>query len=317
MNNFKWVQPKNVAEASAAIKAGGAPMGGGIELLCLLKERLIEPDTVVNLKSISGLRNIETGAVLKIGALTTIDSLADDSNVRKSFAAIGQAAEVVASPQIRNVGTVGGNLCQRPRCWYFRDPELKCLKKGGQACFAVAGNNEYHAILGGGPCHIVHPSDLAPALMAFDSVIVTNERKIPIDQFFVLPSTDVTTETVLKKGEVVLGVETSPGWANMKSAYYKAKERPSFDWALASCAVSLKVSAGKVSDARVVLGGVAPIPWRSKEAEAALKGKSITETVAMDAGVAAMKTAVPMSGNAYKIKLAANVVKIAVIQAAK
>lgn len=317
MNNFKWVQPKSVAEAAVAIKAGGAPMGGGIELLCLLKDRLIEPTSVVNLKSISGMRAIEVGAVLKIGALATVDSVADNSGVQKSFSAIAQAAEFVASPQIRNVGTVGGNLCQRPRCWYFRDPEINCLKKGGQTCFAVAGNNEYHAILGGGPCHIVHPSDLAPALMAFDSIVVTNERRIPIEQFFVSPKTDVMTETVLKKGEVVIGVETGTGWANVKSAYYKAKERPSFDWALASCAVSLKITAGKITDSRVVLGGVAPIPWRSKEAEAALKGKTISDKIAMDAGVAAMKTAVPMSNNAYKIKLAANVVKIAVLQAAK
>lgn len=317
MNNFKWIQPRSVAEASAAIRAGGAPMGGGIELLCLLKERIIEPVSVVNLKSVSGMRSIETGNVLKIGALATVDSVAENASVKSSHAALAQAAEVVASPQIRNVGTVGGNLCQRPRCWYFRDPEIHCLKKGGQACFAVAGNNEYHAILGGGPCHIVHPSDLAPALMAFDSVVVTNERRIPIEQFFVLPKEDVSTETVLKKGEVVIGVETGAGWANAKSAYYKAKERPSFDWALASCAVALKMTAGKVTEARVVLGGVAPIPWRSKEAEAALVGKNVTESIAMDAGVAAMKNATPMSNNAYKVKLAANVVKIAVLQAAK
>jgi xanthine dehydrogenase YagS FAD-binding subunit len=316
MNNFSWVEPKTIDDAATAVKNGGAPMSGGIELLCLLKEQLIEPPTVVNLKSIPGMRSIEaSGGGAKIGALVTATELVESAMIRMDFAGVHQAANSMASPQIRNVGTVGGNLGQRPRCWYFRDPEVNCLKKGGAACFAVAGNNEYHAILGGGPCHIVHPSDLGSAFMAYGATIVTNERQIPIEQFFVLPREDVNVENVLRNGELITGVDLPGDWKGSRAAFYKAKERESFDWALSTATVLLKMSGSTISDARVVLGGVAPIPWRSKEAEDALKGKT-PQAAAEAAGQAAVSRAIPMTDNRYKIPLTANVVRIAVLQAA-
>lgn len=316
MNNFAWVEPKTIAEAVTAVKNGGAPMSGGVELLCLLKEHLIEPPSVVNLKSIPGMRSIEvSGGVAKIGALVTATELGENAMIKSDYAGIHFAANSMASPQIRNVGTVGGNLCQRPRCWYFRDPEVKCLKKGGAACYAVAGNNEYHAIFGGGPCHIVHPSDLGSAFMAYGATVVTNERRIPIEDFFVLPKDDVNVENVLRIGELVTEVHLPQDWKGSRAAFYKAKERESFDWALATATVLLKMSGDTVSDARVVLGGVAPIPWRSKEAEDALKGKTPREA-AEAAGKAAVAKATPMSDNRYKLPLTANVVRIAVLQAA-
>lgn len=317
MNNFAWVQPKNVQEAANELKNNGVILAGGIELLCLLKDYIIKPEKVINLKSVQGLRNIEIKNGAKLGALVTLDVLQKHNEIRSAYRAIAQAAEVVASPQIRNVGTIGGNLCQRPRCWYFRDPELKCLKRGGQACLAVAGNNTYHAIFGGAPCHIVHPSDLAPAIIAFDATIVTNQRRIRAEQFFVLPSQDISHENVLKNDEIVTEIEIPNTWANSKSSYFKAKERPSFDWALASCAVTLKMNGSNVSDARIVLGGVAPIPWRSKEAEEAIKGKTVNETTAKAAGKAAVKSATPMKDNKYKVKLTENVVAIALLEALK
>lgn len=317
MNNFDWVQPKTIAEAATAVKNGGVAMSGGIELLCLLKEHLIEPPSVVNLKSIPGMRSIEVAASgLRIGALVTATDLAENSVVRSDFQGISQAAASIASPQIRNVGTVGGNLCQRPRCWYYRDPEVKCLKKGGQACYAVAGNNEYHAILGGGPCHIVHPSDLGSAFLAYGATVVTNEREIPIENFFVLPKDDIERENSLRPAELVTGVTVPNDWKGVRASFFKSKERESFDWALSTALVLLKMNGSTVSDARVVLGGVAPIPWRSTDAESALKGKSINDNVALAAGRAAVSRATPMSENRYKIPLTTNVVRIAVLQAA-
>jgi xanthine dehydrogenase YagS FAD-binding subunit len=215
------------------------------------------------------------------------------------------------------VGTLGGNLCQRPRCWYFRDPAVHCLKKGGPKCYAVGGDNEYHAILGGGPCYIVHPSDLAPALIVLEATVHTNQREMPVEQFFRLPSQRLDHETVLENGEIVTGVSFPSDRKAWKSYYYKMRERESFDWALSSCAVALKMNGNRIEDARVALGGVAPIPWRSKEAEAALRGKDLSEAVAEAAGRAAVAMAEPMSENKYKVPLTANVVKIAILEAAK
>jgi xanthine dehydrogenase YagS FAD-binding subunit len=316
MNNFTLVSPKTIAEAAAAAKANGALMSGGVDLLCQMKDELLAPASVVNLKSLPGMRSIEVGAGATIGALVTADQLAADAAVARDFAGISQAAQSIASPQIRNVGTVGGNICQRPRCWYYRDPMVKCLKKGGQACYAVAGNNEYHAILGGGPCHIVHPSDLGSAFMAYGANVVTNERKIPIDEFFALPTKNVQAEHTLRTGEIVTGVEVDGAWKGSQSSFYKVKERPSFDWALSTALVLLKLNGNTISDARVVLGGVAPIPWRSKQAEDALRGKAASDASAIAAGQAAVSNAVPMTNNRYKIALTANVVRIAVLQAA-
>jgi len=317
MNNFAWLEPKSVAEASQALKQGGAALGGGIELLCLLKDSLVTPASVVNLKSVSGLNGITANDGVEIGALATLTQIAQHERIRGSYRALAQAAESVGSPQLRNVGTLGGNLCQRPRCWYFRDPEVHCLKKGGAKCFAVGGDNEYHAILGGGPCYIVHPSDLAPALIALNASVSTNNRAMPLEEFFRLPAQRMDSETVLEQGEIVTGVKVPAEMAGWKSYYYKARERESFDWALSSCAVALRTSGSSVQEARVVLGGVAPIPWRSKEAEAALRGKTLDESVAEAAGRAAVAMAEPMSENRYKVALTRNVVKIALLEALK
>lgn len=317
MNNFQWFEAKNIEQAAQEASKGGALLAGGIELLCLLKEHLIEPTTVINLKTIPELNKITSQNGLRLGALVTLSELANNQEILKNFRALAQAAKSVASPQIRNVGTLGGNLCQRPRCWYFRDKEVPCLKKGGELCFAVGGNNEYHAILGGGPCYIIHPSDLAPPLIAFDATVVTNKRKMKLEEFFILPRKNVHVENILEKDELVTHVEIPDTWKGSKSVYYKVKERPSFDWALSSCAAVLKMDGDTIADARIVLGGVAPIPWRSREAENALKGKKISKSLAESAGRAAVSAAAPLSHNAYKVKLTANVVKIAILEAAE
>ncbi len=315
MNNFGWYEPKTIEQASAAMKSDGALMAGGIDLLCMLKERLIEPKRVVNLKSVSGMRTIENGKTIRIGALVTPETIEGDANLRKRATVLAEAASVVASPQIRNVGTLGGNLCQRPRCWYFRDKDVFCLKKGGDRCYSVDGSNEYHAILGGGPCFIVHPSDLAPALISLDATVKTNTRTIKIDEFFVLPEKNVHAENVLEPGEIITEVELPAEWLDAKSSYVKVRERPSFDWALTSCAVAFKMNGSKVSAARIAFGGVAPIPWRSKEAEEELVGKEISESTARTAGRAAMADALPLADNPYKVELAVNTLVMAALQA--
>ncbi len=320
MNSFTYVSPKDLADASKAIGPSGKLLAGGIDLLTELKEGLIQPQRIVNLKSVSGLKDIGGSGDFKIGALVTLADLAANKEVRSKYPAIAEAAESVGSPQIRNVGTVGGNLCQRPRCWYYRDAEVHCLKKGGDRCYAVEGENEYHAILGGGPCHIVHPSDLAPALIALDAQVEIfsngKTRKMPLGEFFQLPRDNVYSENVLKDGEIVTAVTLPKAMAGWKSSYYKIKERESFDWALASAAVAMEMKGTLVTKARVVLGGVAPIPWRSQEAEKMLEGKNLSTEQALQAGVAAVANATPMSGNAYKEKLAASAVGIAALTAA-
>ncbi len=320
MNAFEWVTPKDLKGAVSALSGDSAKvLAGGIDLLCEMKEGLVTPSHVVNLKSIAGLNQMVGRDDLRIGALVTLTELAESEPVRSQYKAVAEAALSVGSPQIRNVGTVGGNLCQRPRCWYYRDVAIECLKKGGDRCFAEDGENEYHAILGGGPCHIVHPSDLAPALIAFDAKVEiqgTSARSLPLLDFFVLPAVNWGQENVLAPNEIVTAVTLPKATAGWKSAYYKFRERESFDWALASAAVTLRMSGNTVQDCRVVLGGVAPIPWRSKEAESALKGKTISPALAEAAGKAAVAGAKPLKHNGYKVRLAANVVRIALLRAA-
>jgi xanthine dehydrogenase YagS FAD-binding subunit len=238
-----------------------------------------------------------------------------------------QAVNFSAMPQIRNAATIGGNLCQRPRCWYYRDEHTICLKKGGMKCYAVEGENEYHAILGGGPCYIVHPSDPAPALLALGASVVINggqkERTVPLEEFFVLPQKDVHRENTLAQNEIITHVVIPASGPETKSAYLKEREKDSYDWALSSAAVALKLgSAGiagggrVVESARIVLGGVAPIPWRAIAAEKALTGKPISDATIAEAAKAAVADAKPMAKNAYKVPLTEVVVRRAIQKAA-
>lgn len=320
MKAFELAHPTTVAEATRLMgQAGGTDassaqyMAGGQDLLGMMKDYLYTPDRVIDLKRISGLHKISYSpkAGLTIGALTTISELAEDPNVRKNFPGLADAALSVASYQIRNAGTVGGNLCQRPRCWYFRNEHVHCLKKGGDRCYAAPENaeNKYHNILGGGPCHIVHPSDLAPALTSLGAIVhVTSksgDRAIPIAKFYDLPSNgSIMQETVLEPGDIVTSVTVPASSLAHKSIYLKFREKESFDWALVSVAMAADVSGGIVRDCRIVLGGVAQIPWHVPKAEAALKGKALTDRAAVEkAALAATQGAVPLSQNGYKIPL--------------
>lgn len=315
MKAFQYVSARDLRGASEAL--GRDPdeakiLAGGIDLLSEMKERIIEPERVVNIKSIPGLRAMKADRKgLTLGALVTLTEIERHDRIGEQYTALAQAARSVASPQIRNVGTIGGNLCQRPRCWYYRDETIKCLKKGGSKCFSAEdeGDNKFNAILGGGPSYIVHPSDCATALVALDAVIRYRSydgemKEVAADEFFTLPKDNIRWENILRQGDILTEVFVPRPAAGTRSTYIKFKEKDSMDWAVSAVAVrTLTDESGNIRDIRVVLGGVAPKPWRSREAEAVLRGKPFSRQLINQAAEAALKNAEPLSRNEYKVPL--------------
>jgi xanthine dehydrogenase YagS FAD-binding subunit len=332
MKAFEWTNPTSISEAVQLLKSApvtsdideaARPIAGGQDLLTTMKDYTSRPSRVVNLKNIQGLDLIRGDGRkgLTIGALVTLAQLEEHPIVRSSFPGLAEAAHSVATPQIRNLGTVGGNLCQRPRCWYFRLEEVNCLKKGGSECYAAKGENKYNAILGGGPSYIVHPSDLAPMLVALGASVAVvgaeGRRVIALDKFFTLPSEgSIRRENVLRNDEIITQIKVPASPIAARSTYLKFKERESMDFALASvaAAVQLQANAG-VAQARLVLGGVAPIPWRATAAEQFLTGKTLSEGVLAEAARLALQGAQPLEKNAYKVPLAQTLVRRALAKA--
>jgi xanthine dehydrogenase YagS FAD-binding subunit len=332
MKAFEWVSPTTINEAVEMLKSAPAPddmddaarpIAGGQDILTTMKEYITRPTRVVNLKNIRGLDRIEADGKggLRIGALVTLTQLEEHPLVHKGFPGLSEAAHSVATPQIRNLGTVGGNLCQRPRCWYYRLEEVVCLKKGGSECYAAKGENKYNAIFGGGPSYIVHPSDIAPVLVALGaSVSVTGaegKRVIPLDKFFTLPSEGgIRRENVLKNDEIITSIQVPASTFAAHSTYLKFKERESLDFAVSSVAAAVELGANKsVRQARIVLGGVAPIPWRASKAESYLTGKALSNDVLMETARLALDGAKPLEKNAYKIPLTQTLVRRALMKA--
>jgi xanthine dehydrogenase YagS FAD-binding subunit len=287
-----------------------------------MKDYTSRPARLVNLKHIRGLNNITLNARgMTIGALVTLTELEEHAGVRKSFPGLTEAAHSIATPQIRNLGTVGGNLCQRPRCWYFRLEEVNCLKKGGSECYAATGEIKYIAIIAGGPSYIVHPSDLAPMLVALGASVTvagaSGKRVIALDQFFTLPSEgNIRRENVLKNDEIITEIFVPASPLAARSTYLKFKERESLDFALASAAAAVRLAPNQtVRDARIVLGGVAPIPWRVPDAEKFLVGKNLKPDVLAEAAKIALADAKPLQKNAYKVPLAQTLVRRALARA--
>ncbi len=325
MKAFEYVKPATVAEAVRELGRSWEEakiLSGGTDLLGELKEGLISPQKIVNLKGIANLGYVRFSEKegLKLGALTTLTEIEAHPLIRQRYTALAEAAGSVATPQIRNIGTIGGNLCQRPRCWYYRDEHTRCLKKGGPICFAYNGENKYHAILGGGPCYIVHPSDCAPALIAFRATVSIvsprGQRSVPLEEFFVLPARRLDHETILEPNEILTEIQVPTPPPNTRSTYLKFRERDSFDFAIVGAAVVARMRGYVCEDIRIVLSGVAPIPWRSPEAEAVLKGKKITPELAEQAAKAAVAKAQPLAQNPYKIPLTQAIVKQAVLRVA-
>jgi xanthine dehydrogenase YagS FAD-binding subunit len=324
MRPFEYVSPANTKQAASLLAATWgqtAILAGGTDLLALMKEDVVTPKRLINIKEIVDLRGVTANAQgLRIGALTTLGELAADSNVRASYPALAEAVQEAASPQIRNMATIGGNLCQRPRCWYFRGG-LGLLPKDESGKDLVSdGDNRYHAILGNdGPAKFISPSTIVPALLAYGASIriegPKGRRELPLQKFYVTPKTEDEREHDLKPNEVVteIIVPHSDGW---KVAHYEVRQKAAFDWPLAVAAVAVKLDGSNVQAARVVLGYVAPTPWLSPEAESALKGQSISDETAQKAATAALSSAKPLSGNAYKVQLARVAVKRAILKAA-
>jgi xanthine dehydrogenase YagS FAD-binding subunit len=314
MKAFELQNPKTIEEAVALLpKEEGDDsarlLAGGQDLLTELKHHLVEPDRIVNLKQIPGLDGIawSNGSAI-IGALATIQDIADDPGMRERLPLVAEAAALVGSPQIRSQGTIGGNLNQRPRCWYYRTEHAPCLKKGGTECYSYEGRNRYNAVLGGGPSYIVHPSDLAPALIAVGAVATlvspNGQREVALEEFFTLPSEgNILRETVLAPNEVLAFVTVPEVRAGMQSTYLKFRERGSYDFALSAVAVCLWMDGDTVADARIVLGAVAPKPWRVQRAEALLKGRKLSDETFLAVGKEAMRGSEPLSENGFKIPL--------------
>lgn len=331
MKAFEWANPTTLVEAVQLLKSAPAasdvdeaarPIAGGQDLLTTMKDYSTRPSRVVNLKNIRGLDGIQVNAKsgLTIGALVTITQLEEHAGVRASFPGLAEAAHSIATPQIRNLGTVGGNLCQRPRCWYYRLEEIICLKKGGTECYAAEGENKYNAILGGGPSYIVHPSDLAPMLMALGASVSViggeGKRVIPLDKFFTLPSENIRRENVLRNDEIITHIQVPASPIAARSTYLKFKERESMDFAMSAVAAALQLGPNnQVAQARLVLGGVAPIPWRATGAETFLVGKTLSSDVLEQAATLALEGAQPLEKNAYKVPLTKTLVRRALAKA--
>ncbi len=300
MNRFEYVSPKTAAEAVGHLGDGAVAKAGGIDLVARMKDRIAAPGKLVNLLQVKDLKAIAADdGGCKVGALVTLAELAAHPGVRNMYRALAQSAGEAATPQVRNVATVGGNLCQRPRCWYYRNEGFECLKRGGASCSAQDGENQYHAIFATSPCAAVHASNIAPALVALDGKITIRgkgERTVTAAEFFAVD--DVKRENILAENELVTGIEAAPGW---RSAWMELREKQTFDWPLVGVAVAVK-GTDKVEAARIVLGAVAPRPWRCEDAEKALIGASLKDEKALEkAAAAALKDAKPLAKNGYKV----------------
>ena len=314
---FQFFEPASVEEALSLLSEDGThALAGGSDLLGEMKEGVVAPSTLVSLAGLEELRGVEvTPDGIRIGAMAPLATLAASTELRQMYPVLTEAAGGIATPQIRNVGTLGGNLCQRPRCFYYRSPLTLCLKKGGDTCLALAGNSKYLSILGGERCYIVHPSDMAVALTALDAQIglagPAGQRSMPLLDFFTGPGSNLKGENVLQPGELVASVNLPLPQDGTRSGYIKAREREAGDFALVSVAAVLVVAGNRIDHCRIVLGGVAPYPYRAVAAEACLTGTSVSnvDTVAPEAGKRAVAGATPLRDNAYKVDLASNLVK--------
>ncbi len=328
MKQFDLFEPTSVSEATgflsqfgtkARVVGGGSDLLGGIMKDWVTGKGMPLPDQIIDLTTIPDLKGIKSGADgFHIGATTTLSEVIEHQDLSAQVPLLGQAAASVASPLIRNFGTLGGNVNQRPRCWFFRGENFACYKKGGDFCYAVTGDNRYHAIIGGELCYIVHPSDTATALLALNAQSTVagpgGTRTVAFDDYFHGPREDVLTENVLKPNEMITEVFVPTPAAGTKMAWNKLKDRQVYDFAVVSVAAVFSMDGGNWKDGRITLGGVAPVPYRATVVENALKGKDVKASV--KAAAAQLRTvARPMSLNAYKIDLAQGLIERTILEA--
>lgn len=334
MNKFSWYDARSVNEALENVnstvsdilaknftKTSSVFKAGGVDLLDLMKEGLVKPGKVINIKNIPGLDQVifdpKTG--LRIGANTTLAALEDNAMIKRNYLALHLAITNAGTPQVRNAATLGGNLAQRTRCWYFRSIDHVCYRKGSGTCYAQEGENEFHSIIRNQPCASVHSSSVSTALMAFNArveITSTNGKKkeTNIEDFFVHPEVDSRTENILNADELITAVIVPPVNENTKSYYIKQGARESHDWAIADVAVVTEISGDKIRKAEIALGAAAPVPLKSKEAAEFLIGKTANESNATRAGEITMKGATPLAHNAYKVPIFKAIVKRAILK---
>lgn len=323
MKNFEYMEALNVTQTISLLTKYGEKaklIAGGTDLLGIMKEQIEGPEVLINIMTIPNMDYIkEDPAGLRIGVLTSLNQIESHQLIREKYSPLAQAVGEVGSPQLRNMGTIGGNLCQRPRCWYFRARFFNCYKKGGEICFATSGENKYHCILGGELCYMVHPSDSAPALIALEAkakIANSKEEKIvPLENFFIGPGKDVSRENILATEEILTEIQIPKPEPNTKGVYLKDRERKSWDFALVSTAVVITTKNDICKKVRIVLGGVAPTPLRVPLAEEILIGKRVDENIATQAAQMAVSGARPLAKNAYKVTLCQALVKRAILSA--
>ncbi|HET7442896.1 MAG TPA: xanthine dehydrogenase family protein subunit M [Terriglobales bacterium] len=323
MRPFEYVSPTSKAQALSLLGTSWGNtevLAGGTDLLALMKDDIVTPKRLVNIKGIKDLQGVTSEPRgLRIGALSRLSDLAESADIANNYPAFAEALVEAASPQIRNMATLGGNLCQRPRCWYFRSGLGLLPRDQSGKDLVVEGENRYHAILGNdGPAKFVSPSTIVPILIAYGTVVrlegPRGKRELPLEKFYVIPKSEKDREHDLQPNEIVTEIVIPPG-NPVKAAHYEVRQKEAFDWPLAVAAVTLGMEGSKVQRARVVMGHVAPVPWLSPEAEQALAGQEVNETTAQKAAEAAVKNAKPLSHNAYKVQLARVAVKRAILKA--
>jgi xanthine dehydrogenase YagS FAD-binding subunit len=330
---FGYASPAGVPEALGLLREDAKALAGGTDLLTLMKSGVLSPARLVNVKGVLEEGISEGSGGLNIGALTRLSELERNRLLRERYTALAEAAAAAASPQLRNMATLGGNLLQRPRCWYLRDPQLACWLKGGEDCPAREGENRLHALFGGSHCVAVHPSDPAAALLALDASVsfrhlrkkpredgedgaqdgegslVEAEGRMGLQEFFALPEEGRRSENRLPKGALITSIAIPAPRAGTRSTYVKAMDRKAWAFALAGAAVAFCCPGRHVEDVRIVLSGVAPIPWRARAAERVLCGWDLSELRLERAAEAALEGAQPLEHNAYKVKLARTLVR--------
>jgi xanthine dehydrogenase YagS FAD-binding subunit len=320
---FEWVDAASLDDALAHVQAGGTIKAGGVDLGDRIKERLVAPARLVNLRTVPGLDRVDESREhgLRVGAMVTLAALAREGLIARRYRALADAASHAATPQIRNMATVGGNLLQRPRCWYFRNEAFPCRRKGGERCFALDGENAYHAVFDNQLCAIVHPSALATALTALGASVTLvgprGRREVALADLYARPEDDVHREALVDPAEILTEVRVPAPAAGATSAYTKLGEKQSFDWPIAEAAVALVRQGGRCTSATIVLGAAAPTPHRARAAEAALVGKPVSEETARAAATAAISGATPLAENAYKLPLLETIVRRTILAAAE
>ena len=338
MNKFSWYEAKSVEDAIQQANSNVSEQlygsseeaaifkSGGIDVLDWVKEGLLKPKTIINIRNIPGLDRIsyDSRDGLSIGANVTLAEIATNKEIKDNYLALHQAVNHAATPQLRNMSTLGGNIAQRNRCWYFRSAEHQCFRKSGDRCFArhsETGQNENHAIIDNGSCVSVHASSIATALMAFNASVVIvgqdgKKKQVSMDDFFVPASKDIAMETVLKPKEIITDIVLPAPSKNTKSYYIKQVARESYDWSLGDVAVVMETSGNTCKSASIVLGAAAPVPYRSVQAQKAMEKNEINESNAATAAREAMSVARPLSKNGYKVPLFESIIKQAILEIA-